>query len=169
MTKTKWIIVVLCLFTIGGLGYYFSTLKPEKEKIYIGYQGLARVNSLLAAEDMFKKLGHTYKSFSRYNHKLIQEEYIDVIICPISALPKSSEKIQNLQLWLRSGGHLITGISERSKINSSAMSNDLKKLLYIEEISPLEKTSTQFVNMNGIVNDLQQKVNFEIQHQVVPS
>ena len=131
----KWGIAAVSIIAIGIIAYLVSNFSPKTKRVYTGFKGEARINSLLAA-GIFEHTGHRVQSFSTFSMANLREDYVSAIICPISALPKTKVEIEFLEEWLELGGHLITGIRQKGHINSDTFPEELKKILKVKEIIP---------------------------------
>lgn len=168
MTPKKWGIAAVSIIAIGIIAYLVSNFSPKTKRVYTGFKGEARINSLLAAGELFEHTGHRVQSFSTFSMANLREDYVSAIICPISALPKTKVEIEFLEEWLELGGHLITGIRQKGHINSDTFPEELKRFLKVKEIIPDAYEETIQASIQNLSADLQFETELEPTHSVIP-
>ncbi|OQW95045.1 MAG: hypothetical protein BWK79_03735 [Beggiatoa sp. IS2] len=126
MKKTSLYLILLLFFvSIGAIIYWFlENFERVTETKYVGYQGEARYNPLLAAQRLLEQSGtvaQTAYSFSRVSSQLTPQDTLVLLIYDDSYL--TLHQHQQLLNWVKSGGHLI--ISSLVTSDSEAEDNFL--------------------------------------------
>jgi len=103
-TVASGLIIILCLL----ITYWFSSnFRIVWEREYVGYQGEAAYNSLLAAQRLLERLDlatETVYFLPNFEHKLRTVDTIILLPNDTTFNPLQSE---HLLTWVRGGGHLI--------------------------------------------------------------
>ncbi len=98
---------VLGLAAAGIAVWFFTTHERVEESVYVGFQGEARYNRVLAAARLLERLG--FEAESRAG--LWPTEWLpggdDTIVLPLERASYGEEQSQALLAWIDQGGHLL--------------------------------------------------------------
>jgi hypothetical protein len=153
--KNTYIYIILLLLLVGLIvliGFWFNTnFERVSNEVEVGFQGKARNNPLLAAEQLLERMGTPVERLRNlYNFENHLDTQDTLILLHYGSFLKK-EQLQQLNQWVDEGGHLII-VSETlhssygqsdtpdpllSELNIYQFENELDETT-IENVSPTE-------------------------------
>jgi hypothetical protein len=167
MSKGRIGILVTAVVILVSLTYYaWASLAGNFKKVtkmeHVGFRGSAKTNPFLAAERFLKHYQYKTVTVIQYSRSLLKKA--DVVVVPISALPKEDYEIAVLEAWLNEGGILITGNMPDVTLNSRSLPARLKNLVGLEYQIPIELESSQDFSVDS--GQIQLKGKMSVSHKV---
>ena len=170
MSKGRIGIIVTAVVILVSLTYYAwvslaGNFKKTTTIEHVGFRGSAKTNPFLAAERFLKHYQYKTVTVIQYSRSLLEKA--DVVVVPISALPKEDYEIAVLEGWLNEGGMLITGNMPEFTLNSRFLPTRLKNLVGLESQIPTEPESSLDFSVDGGQGLLKGKMS--VSHRVSPT
>jgi len=154
------IIIIAAVIALVIVGFIFTIFFPsgprEKEKVYVGFRGIAKANPFLAGERLFKRYDYKCSTVPRYDSSFLN--LVNIIFVPVSALPREEAEIVVLEQWLDGGGILITGNVVDTPLEGESLPERLRSLLGLKSQTPYEDEEASDFSMtlgkaiNGVMN-----------------